>query len=66
MFSRVCALKSYWNTYPDQQGYLDYTDKTFMDDALYGIGIAVDYEKYKSADGYELFKKDLREFLNTK
>ena len=35
-----------------------------MLDAIYGIGIAID-EKYKYANGFELFKRDLIEFLKS-
>lgn len=56
-------LKNYYLRYDSQFGYLDYSDKTLIDDALYGLGVALEPGKYKFADGYEEFKKVLREHL---
>lgn len=54
----VAALKEYWNTY-DNQEIEGYTTGILIDDALYGIGIAIDPVKYATAPGYDRFKKDL-------
>ena len=35
-------LIDYWRTYPEQRNYLNYMDKTFIHDALYGLGKAID------------------------
>ena len=56
-------LKDYYLRYDKQIGYLDYTDKTLIDDALYGLGAALDPNKYKFANGYDEFKRVLREHL---
>ncbi|NRA24461.1 MAG: hypothetical protein HRU08_08285, partial [Oleispira sp.] len=37
---------------------------TLVNDALYGIGIAIDPWLYKEAAGYARFKKDLVLFIN--
>ena len=58
----VAALSEYWGTYGNQ-GIKDYSATILLDDALYGIGIAIDPVKYREAAGYELFKKDLIERL---
>lgn len=54
-------------SYVDQ--YLDNYDKpetlewlaeaSILDDFLYGIGIAINEDEYRSADGYDAFKKML-------
>lgn len=59
----VRYMASYWATYDQQIGYKDYSDKTFIDDALYALGITLN-PKYKFADGYREFKKFLLEHLN--
>ena len=58
----VKYLKKYMKTYDKQYGYLDYSDKTIIDDILYGLGAALD-DKYKMANGFEKFKVVLREHL---
>lgn len=58
----VASLKDYINTYDQQPGYESYRTETLIDDVLYGLGIALD-DKYKYAQGYEEFKKLLREHL---
>ena len=52
-------LQHYMETYSDQTGYLDYSDETIIDDVLYGLGIAIDDEKYHFNDGYRKFKAKL-------
>lgn len=63
MVRMVSYMAGYWSTYDKQTGYKDYSDKTFIDDALYAIGITL-HPKYKFADGYREFKKFLLEHLN--
>lgn len=58
----VKYLQEYFNSYTKQEGYLDYEDSTLIDDALYGLGVALD-PKYKMGTGYTEFKKFLREHL---
>lgn len=60
----VERLKHYINTYDTQLGYLTYDDTTLVNDLLYGIGIALDEEKFQYADGFQKFKQELVEFLN--
>lgn len=57
------VLTSYWNTYNKQSGYEEYALKTFLDDALYGIGIAINPDEYKWASGFAKFKWDLLKYL---
>lgn len=65
MLKAIRFLKAYVSTYEDQKGCLDYPDSTFIDDVLYGLGIALD-EKYKWAKGYALWKDELRKHLKLK
>ena len=60
----VKSLQDYWNTYDKQRGYQDYHVETFIDDALYGLGIAIDKSQFQYAGGYEKFKIILREHLD--
>lgn len=59
----VAQFQEYVRTYSDQAHYDQYRDDTFLDDMLYGIGIALEPEKWRAADGYELFKAELRKRL---
>lgn len=56
-------LANYWAGYTSQPGWKEYSDETFLNDALYGIGCAVDFEKYYGAEGFKQFKKDLQKYL---
>jgi hypothetical protein len=63
-FNKVEAVKSlrnYINTYDQQAGYDKYTDKTFILDILYGLGVAADKDKHFAAQGFDVF---LGELLN--
>ena len=62
MRKSVVSLTLYMNTYAMQPFYTDYSDKTFIDDVLYGLGIALS-DQFRKADGFECFKKILREHL---
>ena len=56
----IQTLQDYWTAY----GYWKYSEgEIFLQDALYGIGLALDEEKYKGAIGFRRFKKDLYEKL---
>ena len=55
-------LANYWGTYRSQLGYEKYHTDTVIDDALYGLGVALD-QKYQCANGYEQFKKALIKHL---
>lgn len=59
----VIYLVEYWEMYDDQPNYTEFRDDTFIDDALYGIGKAIDPEKYGFAEGYKRFKDFLRDYL---
>ena len=50
----VAEFQKYVATYTDERFYEDYSDATFINDMLYGIGIALDH-KYRGSDGYRAF-----------
>lgn len=54
----VAAIQKYVNTYDDRPGYKNYSDDMFINDMLYGIGIALD-AKYQFAIGFAAFKNQL-------
>ena len=62
MIESVKILQKYWNTYDKQPGFEDYRLETLIDDALYGLGIAID-EKNTFADGFAKFKRELIKHL---
>ncbi len=51
----IKSLKTYLETY--KQGGLE--NKSSFLDALYGLGLAVDKERYKFGDGFDIFKMEL-------
>jgi len=55
-------FQKYMSTYHEQSGYQEYTDKTFIEDILYGIGVSID-PKYQYANGLRDFKKVLLKHL---
>ena len=57
-------LTLYWSTYNDQINVDLYSPGIIIDDALYGLGIAINPELFKEADGYEKFKKVIKEHLD--
>lgn len=63
MRARVAAIQHYVATYSDQAHYEDYSDETFINDMLYGIGLAMDGIEYAQAAGFDKFKQALRERL---
>lgn len=65
MKAAVAHLTSYMVTYTKQEFYEDYTDKTYIDDILYGLGISLGKE-YTCADGFDKFKDVLRKHLEAK
>jgi endonuclease YncB( thermonuclease family) len=60
----VAKLIHYMDTYDKQYGYVYYSDATFINDVLYGIGIALNEQEYQYAQGFIKFKAFLKEFLN--
>lgn len=64
MRERVAKLQEYVATYTDQSHYDEYSDKTYVDDILYGLGISmIAPADYTGPGGYERFKQYLREHL---
>lgn len=66
MRAAVAQLQGYVGTYDTQLHYQDYTDKTYVDDMLYGIGLSMQHlmpSDFSGAGGYERFKQYLREHL---
>lgn len=55
----TARLQKYWDTYHEQHGYENYKLETFLEDALYGVGMAVD-DKYRFANGFDRFKEFLQ------
>ena len=66
MKKAVESLQEYMNTYSNQTGYLDYSDETFINDVLYGIGIALEPEDHQFAQGFRKFLKEkLKKLVDT-
>lgn len=63
MTAAVASLTEYMKTYTMQAHYQDYSDRIFIDDVLYGLGLALSSETYAFGDGYEKFKARLRAHL---
>jgi hypothetical protein len=57
----VARMQEYTRTYSDQAEYRDYSDRIFIDDFLYGIGIALDPKQYRGATGFDRFLDVLQE-----
>ena len=55
-------MRKFMDTYDQQQGYQDYSDRTYIDDVLYGLGASLSGE-YEFAGGYRKFREVLREHL---
>lgn len=64
MKEMVVYMKEYWETYDKQSDYLNYTDETFLHDAIYGLGVALNKNEYQWAEGYIKFKAFLARFLS--
>ena len=60
----VKYLQQYMETYPNQYGYENYNDFTFIDDLLYGLGVVLNPEEHRFSNGYDVWKQKLIEFLN--
>jgi len=63
MQKAIAWMRVYMAEYDKQPCCLDYTDKTFMDDVLYGLGVALHGTSCTYAQGYEAWKDKLREHL---
>lgn len=57
----VARFQRYVRTYDRQSSYATYTDRTYIEDMLYGIGLSIDPEVYRGASGFHRFKELLRE-----
>jgi hypothetical protein len=62
--SAVAYLKEFMATYDQQHGYADYSDETYIDDVLYGLGVSLSGE-YQFAGGFRKFKALLLEHLRS-
>jgi len=61
MFNIIKKYKAYVRHYNKNGNENFNMDKTFILDMIYGIGIAVDPDKYSFSVGFAEFKKDLIE-----
>jgi len=59
---RLIYLRNYVNSYDEQHGYQDYSEKTWINDILYGLGVSLS-DEYRLAIGFEKFKERLRKEL---
>ena len=62
MEEMVKQFQIYVATYSNQLLYKTYSDETFLDDMLYGIGLTFGKE-HEFASGYEIWKEKLKNFL---
>jgi hypothetical protein len=60
----VQYLQQYMNTYDHQYGYENYSDFTFIEDVLYGLGVALNPKEHQFANGFDVWKKKLVEHIN--
>ena len=60
----VGDFQEYVETYSNQRSWRDYSDTIFIDDMLYGIGIALDRPEHEFANGYDTWRQKLRKHLN--
>jgi hypothetical protein len=58
----VKYMQDFMNTYTQQQGYGDYSDETYINDVLYGLGVSLSKE-YEFAGGFRKFRALLREHI---
>jgi hypothetical protein len=56
-------MADYMATYAEQGSCMDYSDEMFIDDIIYGLGVALD-KKYEYADGFGDFKEVLSKHLS--
>jgi len=57
----VARMQEFTRTYTEQDSWRDYSDRCFIDDFLYGIGVSLDPKKFKAADGFDRFLDVLQE-----
>lgn len=58
----VADLQKYIETYSSQPTYEEFSDEVFIDDIVYGLGVALS-EEYKFAPGFSDFKEVLLKHL---
>ena len=59
------SMKDFWNTYDMQPDFENYSAETFINDAIYSIGLAINNREFHSSNGFDKFKDVLRRHLNT-
>ena len=59
----VGDFQEYVETYSNQSNWRDYSDTIFIDDMLYGIGIALNRPDHEFGKGYDTWKEKLRAHL---
>lgn len=60
----VERFQKYVASYSDQLSYEEYSDDMFIQDMVYGIGIALDPEGHAYANGYRAWRIKLRKMLS--
>jgi hypothetical protein len=53
-------IQDYMRTYTQQYNYQEYTDETFIQDILYGLGVAINPQDHRWADGFDRWKETLK------
>ena len=57
----------YFKNYVETYSYTQFQyNETFIKDMIYGIGLAIDGDNFKMADGYKRFEEILLELLKEK
>lgn len=65
MREAVAKLQAYMSSYSEQAHYEDYTDKTYVDDILYGLGLSLSgLSDFSGPGGYSRFKAYLQDHLD--
>ena len=66
--TRKCVkrLQKYMAAYTKQVEFHDITNKTLIDDVLYGLGVALGPKRYEFNNGFRLFKARLLKHLQAK
>jgi hypothetical protein len=57
-------MQHYMRTYTQQYNYQEYTDKTFIQDILYGLGVAINPQDHRWSDGFDRWKETLMKLMN--
>ena len=61
----VAVLQEYMNTYQDQPEYERYMTVTLVNDVIYGLGLAIDENRFSGHAGFTEFRRVLAEHLKT-